>query len=121
VELDPNYIRALLRRAELYEKTEKLDEALEDYKTVVEKDPSVHQAREACMVSLFSILCPNFKPQSLPSYSKYSVLFMQAASYAVVIPFLPSLKAQWFSHLVLRKEDCINCRNFYDKSQVRKA
>ncbi|NXI39609.1 TTC1 protein, partial [Galbula dea] len=49
VALDPNYIRALLRRAELYEKTEKLDEALEDYKAVLEKDPSVHQAREACM------------------------------------------------------------------------
>ncbi|NWI18763.1 TTC1 protein, partial [Crypturellus soui] len=49
VELDPNYIRALLRRAELYEKTEKLDEALEDYKTILEKDPSIHQAREACM------------------------------------------------------------------------
>ncbi|NWX83683.1 TTC1 protein, partial [Nothoprocta pentlandii] len=49
VELDPNYIRALLRRAELYEKTEKLDEALEDYKRILEKDPSVHQAREACM------------------------------------------------------------------------
>ncbi|KAI1234259.1 hypothetical protein IHE44_0003976 [Lamprotornis superbus] len=49
VELDPHYIRALLRRAELYEKTEKLDEALEDYKAVLEKDPSVHQAREACM------------------------------------------------------------------------
>nr|XP_006137213.1 tetratricopeptide repeat protein 1 isoform X1 [Pelodiscus sinensis]XP_006137214.1 tetratricopeptide repeat protein 1 isoform X1 [Pelodiscus sinensis]XP_006137215.1 tetratricopeptide repeat protein 1 isoform X1 [Pelodiscus sinensis] len=49
IELDPNYIRALLRRAELYEKTEKLDEALEDYKTVLEKDPSVHHAREACM------------------------------------------------------------------------
>ncbi|NWZ32131.1 TTC1 protein, partial [Asarcornis scutulata] len=49
VELDPNYIRALLRRAELHEKTEKLDEALEDYKAVLEKDPSVHQAREACM------------------------------------------------------------------------
>uniref|UniRef100_A0A8D0G4M8 Tetratricopeptide repeat protein 1 n=1 Tax=Sphenodon punctatus TaxID=8508 RepID=A0A8D0G4M8_SPHPU len=49
LELNPNYIRALLRRAELYEKTEKLDEALEDYKTVLEKDPSVHQAREACM------------------------------------------------------------------------
>ncbi|KAF1554951.1 Tetratricopeptide repeat protein 1, partial [Eudyptula minor] len=49
VELDPNYIRALLRRAELYEKTEKLDEALEDYKAVLEKDSSVHQAREACM------------------------------------------------------------------------
>ncbi|XP_063269204.1 tetratricopeptide repeat protein 1 [Prinia subflava] len=49
VELDPHYVRALLRRAELYEKTEKLDEALEDYKAVLEKDPSVHQAREACM------------------------------------------------------------------------
>ncbi|NXP03393.1 TTC1 protein, partial [Thinocorus orbignyianus] len=49
VELDPNYIRALLRRAELYEKTEKLDEALEDYKAILEKDPSVPQAREACM------------------------------------------------------------------------
>ncbi|NWR26611.1 TTC1 protein, partial [Tachuris rubrigastra] len=49
VELDPHYIRALLRRAELYEKTEKLDEALEDYKAILEKDPSVHQAREACM------------------------------------------------------------------------
>lgn len=78
MELDPNYIRALLRRAELYEKTEKLDEALEDYKAVLEKDPSVHQAREACMVSLFfSILWHNFKPRSFLSYSEYSVLFIQ--------------------------------------------
>ncbi|XP_054831528.1 tetratricopeptide repeat protein 1 [Eublepharis macularius] len=49
LELNPDYIKALLRRAELYEKTEKLDEALEDYKNVLEKDPSVHQAREACL------------------------------------------------------------------------
>ncbi|XP_066469719.1 tetratricopeptide repeat protein 1 [Tiliqua scincoides] len=49
LELNPNYIKALLRRAELYEKTEKLDEALEDYKNVLEKDPSIHLAREACM------------------------------------------------------------------------
>ncbi|XP_051869684.1 tetratricopeptide repeat protein 1 [Pristis pectinata] len=49
IELNPNYIRAILRRAELYEKTEKLDEALQDYKTIVEKDPSIVQAREACM------------------------------------------------------------------------
>uniref|UniRef100_A0A8D0BAH5 Tetratricopeptide repeat domain 1 n=1 Tax=Salvator merianae TaxID=96440 RepID=A0A8D0BAH5_SALMN len=49
LELNPNYIKALLRRAELYEKTEKLDEALEDYKSLLEKDPSIHQAREACM------------------------------------------------------------------------
>ncbi|KAM4678445.1 tetratricopeptide repeat protein 1 [Discoglossus pictus] len=49
IELNPDYIRALLRRAELYEKTEKLDEALADYKTVMEKDISITQAREACM------------------------------------------------------------------------
>lgn len=45
-------MRAILRRAEVYEKTEKLDEALQDYKTIVEKDPSIVQAREACMVSM---------------------------------------------------------------------
>ncbi|XP_007077663.1 tetratricopeptide repeat protein 1 [Panthera tigris] len=49
IQLNPSYIRAILRRAELYEKTDKLDEALEDYKSILEKDPSIHQAREACM------------------------------------------------------------------------
>lgn len=49
IELNPNYVRAILRRAELYEKTDKLDEALEDYKTVLEKDPGIPAAREACM------------------------------------------------------------------------
>ncbi|XP_069510005.1 tetratricopeptide repeat protein 1 [Ambystoma mexicanum] len=49
IKLNPDYIRALLRRAELYEKTDKLDEALEDYKCVLERDPSVHPARAACM------------------------------------------------------------------------
>ncbi|XP_028839730.1 tetratricopeptide repeat protein 1 isoform X2 [Denticeps clupeoides] len=49
IELNPGYVRAILRRAELYEKTDKLDEALEDYKNVVEKDPGIPSAREACM------------------------------------------------------------------------
>ncbi|XP_053321657.1 tetratricopeptide repeat protein 1 [Spea bombifrons] len=49
VELNPDYIRALLRRAELYEKNDKLDEALADYKTVMERDPSCSQARGACL------------------------------------------------------------------------
>lgn len=49
IELNPDYVRALLRRAELYERTEKLDEALEDYKVVLEKDPGLPVAREACM------------------------------------------------------------------------
>ncbi|XP_041749437.1 tetratricopeptide repeat protein 1-like [Coregonus clupeaformis] len=49
IELNPNYMRAILRRAELYEKTDKLDEALEDYKAALEKDPDLPTAREACM------------------------------------------------------------------------
>ncbi|XP_013421248.1 tetratricopeptide repeat protein 1-like [Lingula anatina] len=49
LELNPNYLKALLRRAEMYEKTEKLDEALEDYKKVIEMDPTQHTAREACI------------------------------------------------------------------------
>lgn len=55
IELNSNYVRAILRRAELYEKTDKLDEALEDYKTVLEKDPGIPAAREACMVSVILI------------------------------------------------------------------
>lgn len=51
IELNPEYVRALLRRAELYEQTEKLDEALEDYKKVLEHDPNQTSARQACMVS----------------------------------------------------------------------
>lgn len=51
IELNPDYVRALLRRAELYEQTDKLDEALEDYKKVLELDPNLTSARQACMVS----------------------------------------------------------------------
>lgn len=54
IDLHPHYIKAILRRAELYEKTEKLDEALKDYEKVVELDPSQHSARAACMVNFFS-------------------------------------------------------------------
>ena len=44
-------MKCLLRRAELYEKTDKLDEALGDYQRALEVDPGLHIAREACMVS----------------------------------------------------------------------
>ncbi|GAA6226215.1 tetratricopeptide repeat protein 1 [Lates japonicus] len=49
IELNPDYVRALLRRAELYEQTEKLDEALEDYKKVLDRDPNQTIAKQACM------------------------------------------------------------------------
>uniref|UniRef100_A0A8D0CXJ2 Tetratricopeptide repeat protein 1 n=1 Tax=Sander lucioperca TaxID=283035 RepID=A0A8D0CXJ2_SANLU len=49
IELNPDYVRALLRRAELYEQTDKLDEALEDYKKVLDLDRNQASARQACM------------------------------------------------------------------------
>lgn len=39
VELDDGYLKAYFRRAQLYEVTDKLDEALNDYKKVIEIDP----------------------------------------------------------------------------------
>lgn len=47
--LHPHYLKALLRRAELYEGEDKLDEALVDYQKVLEIDPGQHSARAACM------------------------------------------------------------------------
>ncbi|XP_064630190.1 tetratricopeptide repeat protein 1-like isoform X2 [Lineus longissimus] len=49
MELNPGYLKCILRRAELHEKTEKLDEALVDYQKVLEIDPSIISARRACM------------------------------------------------------------------------
>lgn len=57
INLNPDYLRALLRRAELYEKTDKLEEALEDYKKILERDPGHTNARQACMVSLSAGIC----------------------------------------------------------------
>lgn len=47
LELNPCFVRALWRRAQLYETTEKLDEALEDCKKILELDPSHKEANYA--------------------------------------------------------------------------
>ena len=44
VSLNDKYVRAYLRRAKLYEETDKLDESLEDYKKIVELDPGNKEA-----------------------------------------------------------------------------
>lgn len=49
IELNPNYIRALTRRAKLYEESDKLDESLQDYNKILEIDPGNHEARAAAM------------------------------------------------------------------------
>ncbi|XP_050502860.1 tetratricopeptide repeat protein 1 [Diabrotica virgifera virgifera] len=47
IELNDSYIRAYLRRAKLYEETEKLDESLADYKKVLELDKNNKDALQA--------------------------------------------------------------------------
>ena len=47
IELNPLYLKAILRRAQVREKLEKLSPALEDYKKVIELDPRQSIALEA--------------------------------------------------------------------------
>jgi tetratricopeptide (TPR) repeat protein len=48
VELDPDYFKARLKRAQVYEKAEKLDEALADYQHLLTMDPRHRESFEAC-------------------------------------------------------------------------
>nr|XP_028951423.1 tetratricopeptide repeat protein 1-like isoform X5 [Malus domestica] len=47
LELNPSYMKALLRRAETHEKLEHFEEAIVDMKSVLELDPSNDQAKMA--------------------------------------------------------------------------
>lgn len=50
VELNPEYVKALLRRAKLYETMEKLDESLEDYKKLQVMDPDNNEYKHMIFV-----------------------------------------------------------------------
>jgi len=51
IELNSSYVKAYIRRAQLYEETEKLDEALEDFKKVLTFDSSHIEANHAVRVT----------------------------------------------------------------------
>ncbi|CAD5119051.1 DgyrCDS7700 [Dimorphilus gyrociliatus] len=102
--LDENYVRARLRRANIYQNTDKLDDALEDYQKVLKLTPNDPEAREACMrlpeqirvrnekmkeemmgklkdlgnlfLKPFGLSTNNFKMQQDPSTGSYSVNFL---------------------------------------------
>lgn len=105
LEYNPVFLRAVMRRALLYEKAEKLDDALEDYKKVLELEPRNPKAIEACMrlpaeinerneklksemmgklkdlgnmfLKPFGLSTDNFKMQQDPETGSYSVNMQQ--------------------------------------------
>ncbi|GAB6023236.1 hypothetical protein CHUAL_008054 [Chamberlinius hualienensis] len=105
LELNPTYFKVLQRRALLYENADKLDEALEDYKKILEMDPKNSTALEACMrlpplinerneklktemlgklkdlgniiLRPFGLSTSNFNLQKDPNSGSYSVNFQQ--------------------------------------------
>ncbi|XP_047352968.1 tetratricopeptide repeat protein 1 [Vespa velutina] len=106
IELNPSYVKAYVRRAQLYEETEKLDEALEDYKKILTFDsshteanyavrrlpPLIHEKNEKLKAEMlgklkdlgnmvlkpFGLSTNNFELQKDPNSGGYSVKFHQA-------------------------------------------
>ncbi|KZC12690.1 PREDICTED: tetratricopeptide repeat protein 1 [Dufourea novaeangliae] len=108
IELNPGYVKALVRRGQLYEEVEKLDEALEDFKKVYSLDPTHTEAyHEVCrlprlieerneklktemlgklkdlgnmVLKPFGLSTNNFELQKDPNSGGYSVKFHQNPS-----------------------------------------
>ncbi|XP_076681263.1 tetratricopeptide repeat domain 1 [Andrena cerasifolii] len=105
IEINSCYAKAYVRRARLYEETEKLDEALEDFKKVLTFDPAhteanyavrrlpplIHERNEKLKVEMlgklkdlgnmvlkpFGLSTNNFQLQNDPNSGGYSVKFHQ--------------------------------------------
>ncbi|XP_012220416.1 tetratricopeptide repeat protein 1 isoform X2 [Linepithema humile] len=108
IELNPSYVKAYIRRAQLYEETDKLDEALEDFKKVLTIDASHTEANHAIrrlpplinerneklktemlgklkdlgnmVLKPFGLSTNNFELQQNPADGGYSVKFKQNPS-----------------------------------------
>ncbi|KAK1130274.1 hypothetical protein K0M31_018412 [Melipona bicolor] len=108
IELNPDYVKVYVRRARLYEETDKLDEALEDYKKILTLDPGhieanhatrrlpplIHERNEKLKAEMlgklkdlgnmvlkpFGLSTNNFELQKDPNSGGYSVKFHQNPS-----------------------------------------
>ncbi|KAK4768799.1 hypothetical protein SAY86_026949 [Trapa natans] len=105
LELNPKYVKALLRRAEAHEKRENFEEAITDMKKILEIDPSNDQARKTIfrlepiaaekrekmkeemigklkemgnsLLGRFGMSIDNFKAVKDPNTGSYSISFQQ--------------------------------------------
>jgi len=105
IELNPEYLKAILRRAEIYEETDKLEDSLADYNKVVELDPKHLEANQAIrrlppkiearneklkaemmdslkklgnmVLSPFGLSTNNFKMEQDPNSGGYNIQFQQ--------------------------------------------
>ncbi|CAH8448512.1 unnamed protein product [Schistosoma turkestanicum] len=106
--LQPDYAKCLERRATLFESKDRLSDALEDYKKILQLDPSNQKARHACstlperiqiqnekmkeemlgqlkqlgnlILKPFGLSTDNFKVQKNPESEGYSINFVQNAA-----------------------------------------
>jgi len=105
IQLNPEYLKAILRRAELYEETDKLEESLKDYESVLALDANHVEARRAkarlpqkieerneklkaemmdnlkklgnMCLKPFGLSTNNFKMEQDPSSGSYNIQFVQ--------------------------------------------
>ena len=53
IELKPDYVKALLRRGQAFEDSDRPHEAFKDFEKALEIDPGLKEAKAACMVNEF--------------------------------------------------------------------